>query len=65
MSKCKKYVKGGGINPFWLMDQMEEHERKKYGITNGASSSTSTSNNSININININIGDCDLDDDEN
>ena len=26
MSKCKKYVKGGGINPFWVMEQMGKYD---------------------------------------
>lgn len=47
MSKCKKYVKGGGINPFWVMEQMGKYDEDKsdYG------------NNGMNLNININIGD--------
>ena len=45
MSKCKKYVKGGGINPFWVMEQMGKYDNKE-----------SNSKNSINFNINIDIG---------
>lgn len=46
MSKCKKYVKGGGINPFWVMEQMGKYDNKE-----------TDSKNSINFNINIDIGD--------
>ena len=45
MSKCKKYVKGGGINPFWVMEQMGKYDNKE-----------TDSENSINFNINIDIG---------
>ena len=27
MSKCKKYVKGGGINPFWVMEQQGKYDK--------------------------------------
>lgn len=42
MSKCKKYVKGGGINPFWVMEQQGKYD--------------TPSNNKTSINIDINIG---------
>ena len=51
MSKCKKYVKGGGINPFWVMEQQGKYDKPSNDF-NGSSAA---------INININIGDFHLD----
>lgn len=52
MSKCNEYIKGGGVNPFWVMDRMEERHKEKYGNDYGSDTS---------INININIGDLHID----
>ena len=48
MSKCKKYVKGGGINPFWVMEQQGKYDDIPSNTKGGSNA---------NINININIGD--------
>ena len=51
MSKYKKYVTGGGVNPFWILEQLEKSEARKY-----CNSSRNDNNSGINVSININFG---------
>ena len=52
MSKYKKYVTGGGVNPFWILEHLEKSEARK--CCN--SSRNDNKNSGINVSININFG---------
>ena len=45
MSKYKKYTTGGGVNPFWILEQQKKNRTGSY-----------SNSSSINVSININFG---------